>query len=426
MISLTMLVLFSVLAAIGMPLAFALGWAGLAGVLLGGFPPEQLAGKMVYALDSFPLMAIPLFMLAGQLMVRGGIMERLIDLADAVVGKVTGGLGLVTIGSAMGLSSVSGSSVADATALGATLGPSLSKSYSKAFGAALVASASNLGPIIPPSIGMIVYAVVAQDVSVGALFVSGIVPGILLGLGTMVLCAIIARRRGYPVSGEAFSIQRIVRELRRSFIVFLMPVLVIGGIVGGVFTATEGAGIAVAYALVIGFFITRRLRLSDLVPCLLNAAIITAIVGALIAFSSQVTYLLTVEMVAPQVAEWLTTLTSNPLMFTFLIMVMLILVGMVMEANAAYLMLVPIIAPVAAIYNIDPVYFGFLVVMNITIGGITPPVGILLIVTSGIWRIKVTEIIREITPFIVLQYGLLFVFMLFPEIILFLPRLVGY
>jgi tripartite ATP-independent transporter DctM subunit len=426
MISLTMLIIFSVLAVLGMPLAFALGWAGLAGVVLGGFPMEQLAGKMVYALDSFPLMAIPLFMLAGQLMVRGGIMERLIQLADAVIGKITGGLGLVTVGTAMGLSAVSGSSVADATALGATLGPSLSKSYSKAFGAALVASASNLGPIIPPSIGMIVYAVVAGDVSVGALFISGIVPGILLGLGTMVLCFIIARRRGYPVSGEEFSGKRILYELRRSLIVFLMPILVIGGIVGGVFTATEGAAIAVAYALLIGFFVTKKLKISDLVPCLLNAGIITAIVGALIAFSSQVTYLLTTEMVAPQVAEWLTTLTSNPLLFTFMVMVLLILIGMVMEANAAYLMLVPIIAPVAAMYNIDPVYFGFLVVMNITIGGITPPVGILLIVTSGIWRIKVTEIIREITPFILLQYGLLFVFMLFPEVVLFLPRLVGY
>ncbi len=426
MISLTMLGIFSVLSVLGMPLAFALGWAGLAGVVLGGFPMEQLAGKMVYALDSFPLMAIPLFMLAGQLMVRGGIMERLIQLADAVVGKITGGLGLVTIGAAMGLSSVSGSSVADATALGATLGPSLGKSYSKAFGAALVASASNLGPIIPPSIGMIVYAVVAGDVSVGALFVSGIVPGILLGLGTMVMCYFIARRRGYPVRGEEFSGKRILYELRRSLIVFLMPILVIGGIVGGVFTATEGAAIAVAYALLIGFVITKKLKVSDLVPCLLNAGIITAIVGALIAFSSQVTYLLTTEMVAPQVAEWLTTLTSDPLIFTFMVMVLLILIGMVMEANAAYLMLVPIIAPVAAMYNIDPIYFGFLFVMNITIGGITPPVGILLIVTSGIWRIKVTEIIREVTPFIFLQYGLLFIFMLFPEIILFLPRLVGY
>lgn len=426
MISLTILGVFSLLAVLGMPLAYALGWAGFAGVLMGGFPLEQMAGKMVYALDSFPLMAIPLFMLAGQLMVRGGIMERLIELSDAVVGRVTGGLGLVTVGSAMGLSSVSGSSVADATALGATLGPSLSKAYSKPFGAALVASSSNLGPILPPSIGMIVYAVAAGDVSVGALFISGIVPGVLLGLGTMTLCWLIARKRGYPVSGSEFSTRRVLRELRRSFIVFLMPVIVVGGIVGGVFTATEGAAIAVLYALIIGFFVTKKLKWSDMGPALLNAGIITAVVGALIAFSSQVTYLLTAEMIAPQVADWLISLTSNPLLFTFFTMLMLVLIGMVMEANAAYLMLVPIIAPVAAMYGIDPIYFGFLVVMNITIGGITPPVGILLIVTSGIWRIKVTDIIKEMTPFILLQFGLLFIFMLFPDIILFLPRLAGY
>ncbi len=426
MTSVWMLVVFGVLAALGMPLAYALGLAGFVGVIVGGFPLEQLAGKMVYALDSFPLMAIPLFMLAGQLMVRGGIMERIIELADAVVGRVRGGLGLVTVGSAMGLSAVSGSSVADATALGATLGPSLSKSYNKAFGAALVSSASNLGPIIPPSIGMIVYAVAAGDVSVGGLFMAGILPGALLALGTAALCWIIARRRNYPVSGHEFSWRRVGRELRRSLIVILMPVIVVGGIVGGVFTATEGAAIAVLYAMFIGFAVTRKLKVSDLWPALLNAGIITAVVGALIAFSSQVTYILTADMVAPQVADWLTTLTDNPLLFTFLVMLMLVGIGMFMEANAAYLMLVPIIAPVAAVYGLDPLYFGFLVVMNITIGGITPPVGVLLIVTSGIWRVRVAEIIREIFPFIVLQFGLLFLFMLFPDIILFLPRLAGY
>lgn len=426
MISLMMFGVFAMLAILGMPLAYALGWAGFIGVLVGGFPLEQLAGKMVYALDSFPFMAIPLFMLAGQLMVRGGIMERLIDLSDAIVGRVTGGLGLVTVGSAMGLSSVSGSSVADATALGATLGPDLSKAYSKPFGAALVAASSNLGPILPPSIGMIVYAVAAGDVSVGALFVSGIVPGIMLGIGTMVLCWLIARRRGYPIRGGEFSMRRVFRELRRSIIVLLMPVLVVGGIVGGVFTATEGAAIAVLYAFIIGSFITKKLKISDLGPALLNAGIVTAVVGALIAFSSQVTYLLTAEMIAPQLAAWLTSLTSDPLLFTFFTMLLLVLIGMFMEANAAYLMLVPIIAPIAAVYGINPIYFGFLFVMNITIGGITPPVGILLIVTSGIWRIRVTEIIREIFPFIYLQFGLLLMFMLFPDIILFLPRLVGY
>jgi len=426
MIFWSMLATFAVFALLGMPLAYALGLAGFCGVLVGGFPPLQLAGKMIYALDSFPLMAIPLFMLAGQLMLRGGIMDRLIDLANAVVGRVPGGLGHVTVASAMGLSSVSGSSVADATALGGTLGPSLTRAYSAPFGAALVASASNLGPILPPSIGMIVYAIAAGQVSIGGLFLSGVLPGILLGLGSMALCTLIARRRGYPATGEPFSIRRVLHELRRSILVFLMPIIVIGGIIAGAFTSTEGAAIAVAYALLIGFFITRKLKLSDLPTALLNAAIVTAIVGALIAFSAQVTYLMTAEMIGVAIGDWLSGITQDPLVFTVMVMLLLVVVGMFMEANAAYLMLVPIIAPIAATYGLDPIYFGFLFVMNITIGGITPPVGVLLIVTSGIWRVKAVEIIREIWPFILLQYGLLFLIMLFPSIVLFLPRLAGF
>lgn len=422
----TIVVVFAIFAILGMPLAFALGLAGMAGIVAGGFPMIQLGGKMVHSIDSFPLMAIPLFMLAGQLMLRGGIMDRLIEFANAVVGRVHGGLGQVTVVAAMGLSSVSGTAVADATALGGTLGPALSKAYGKPFGAALVASASNLGPIIPPSAGMIVYAILAEQVSVGAMFIAGIVPGIFLGLAMMALCSYYSYRRGYPLSGEAFSFRNVLVQTQRSILVFLMPVIVIGGIIGGVFTATEGAAVAVVYALLIGFFITRKLRLSDLPVALLNAGIITAIVGALIAFASQVTYLLTAEMVGVTLGEWLRSLTDNPLMFTFLVMLLLIVVGMFMEANAAYVMLVPIIAPIAVQYGLDPVYFGFLFVMNITLGGITPPVGVLLFVASGIWRIRMTEIIREIWPFIFLQYGVLFMCMLFPQIVLFLPKLIGY
>jgi C4-dicarboxylate transporter DctM subunit len=422
----TIVIVFAVFAILGMPLAFALGLAGMAGIVAGGFPMIQLSGKMVHSIDSFPLMAIPLFMLAGQLMLRGGIMDRLIEFANAVVGRVHGGLGQVTVVAAMGLSSVSGTAVADATALGGTLGPALSKAYGRPFGAALVASASNLGPIIPPSAGMIVYAILAEQVSVGAMFIAGIVPGIFLGLAMMALCSYYSWRRSYPLSGEPFSFRNVLIQTQRSILVFLMPVIVIGGIIGGVFTATEGAAVAVIYALVIGFFITRKLKLSDLPVALLNAGIITAIVGALIAFASQVTYLLTADMVGVLLGDWLKSLTDNPLMFTFLVMLLLIVVGMFMEANAAYVMLVPIIAPIAAQYGIDPVYFGFLFVMNITLGGITPPVGVLLFVASGIWRIKMTEIIREIWPFIFLQYGVLFICMLFPQLVLFLPKLVGY
>ncbi|MEQ8349740.1 MAG: TRAP transporter large permease [Sneathiellaceae bacterium] len=423
---LAMILVFVVFATMGMPLAFALGLAGLAGILVDGFPLIQLSGKMVHSIDSFPLMAIPLFMLAGQLMLRGGIMDRLIDFANAIVGRVRGGLAQGTVVAAMGLSSVSGTAVADATALGGTLGPALSNAYSKGFGAALVAAASNLGPIIPPSAGIIVYAILAGDVSVGAMFMAGILPGIVLGLAMMALCSVIARRRGYPLTGEPFSFRRVLREARRSFIIFLMPVIVIGGIIGGVFTATEGAAVAVVYALFIGFAVTRRLKLSDLPPALLNAGIITAIVGALIAFASQVTYLLTAEMVGIDIADWLQGFTDSAPVFILMVMLILLLVGMFMEANAAYVMLVPIIAPIALLYGIDPVYFGFLFVMNITLGAITPPVGILLFVSSGIWQLKITEVIREIWPFVLVQYAVLLVCVMFPDLVLFLPRLAGF
>jgi tripartite ATP-independent transporter DctM subunit len=410
----------------GMPIAFALGLAGLAGILVGNFPPIQLAGKVVHAIDNFPLVAIPLFMLAGQLMIRGGVMERLVDFANAFVGRVRGGLGHVTVISAMGMSSVSGTAVADATALGGTLGPALSKAYGRPFGAALVASASNLGPIIPPSAGMILYAFLAEDVSIAALFLAGILPGVFLGLATMALCSYFAYRRNFPLSETPFNVQNLMIQTWRSFPVFMMPVVVLGGIIGGVFTATEGAAIAVAYALVLGFFITRKLRLSDIPPALLNSAIVTAIVGALIAFASQVTYLFTSEMVGVAIAEWLQSLTTNPQAFVLLVMVLLLLVGIPIEANASFIMLVPILAPIATQYGIDPVYFGLLFVFNITLGGITPPVGAQLFVVSGIWRVSMMEMLPDLLPFIILQYGVLFICMLFPQIVLFLPKLAGY
>ena len=422
----TMVLVFALFGVLGMPLAFALGLAGLAGILVGDFPPIQLAGKMVNSIDSFPLMAIPLFMLAGQLLLRGGIMDRLIEWANAIVGRVKGGLGHVTVVAAMGLSSVSGTAVADATALGGTLGPALTKAYGKAFGAALVAAASCLGPIIPPSAGMIVYAILAEDVSVGAMFIAGIVPGVLLGFAMMGLCSFYAHRRNYPTTGVPFEWKNVVRETRRSLIVFMMPVIVIGGIIAGAFTATEGAAIAVAYALFIGFFITRKLKLADLPISLLNAGIVSAIVGALIAFASQVTFLLTAEMIGVAIGEWLRSVTESPLMFTFLVQILLLFVGMFMEANAAFVMLVPILTPIATQYGLDPVYFGFLFVMNITLGSVTPPVGVLLFVASGIWRVNILDIIREVWPFIVVQYAVLLLCMLFPTIVLFLPNLFGY
>jgi tripartite ATP-independent transporter DctM subunit len=417
---------FFVLASLGMPLSFALGIASLAGVLAGGAPLIQLPGKLVHSIDSFPLMAIPLFTLGGELMIRAGIMERMFEFANALVGRIRGGLAHVTVVAEMVVSTMTGTAVGDAAALAGMLGPTLTRAYGREFAASVVAAAATLGPIIPPSAGVIVYAVMAGDVSVAALFLAGFLPGIVLGLAMMALCTWFARRRGYPLAGEPFSLRKLWRETRRSFVVLMMPVVVIGGIIVGAFTATEGAAISVVYALVVGFFVTGQLRLADLPRALLNAAVITAVVGALIGFASMVTYLLTAELVPQRITEALQSVTSSSFLFVLLVMLLLVVVGMFLESNAAYIMLVPLLAPVAVTYGLDPVYFGFLFIMNITLGSITPPVGILLFVVSALWELPLARLVANIWPFILITYAGLFLCMLFPPIITFLPKLFGY
>ncbi|TAK80585.1 MAG: TRAP transporter large permease [Betaproteobacteria bacterium] len=421
------LAIFLGLAVLGMPLAFALGSAALAALLFMGIDVNMLPQRMMHSVNSFPLMAIPFFMLAGELMLKAGIMERLVEFANAFIGRVRGGLAHVTLLSGAGLATVSGTAVADASALSATLVPALEKSYGRGFATAIVAAAANLGPIIPPSAAMIVYAYMAgSTVSVGGLFLAGVVPGLLIAGGMMAICSIIAHRRNYPLTGEAISLRNIFFQLKRSLIVFLMPVVVLGGIIGGAFTATEGAAIAVVYALFIGFFITRKLRLSDLPALFVRAAITTAVVGALIAFASAVTFLFTVDLLPQQLAEALRALTDNRLVFNLIVAVMLFVVGMFMESNAAYIMLVPLFHPLAISFGIDPLHFAFLFVLNLVIGMLTPPVGVVLFVVCGITHVKMRELMRHVWPFVALMYGVLIACMLFPPLVTALPHWAGY
>lgn len=288
---------FMVLALMGLPIAFAMGVASLIALLISGVDLSMVPQRMMHSVNSFPLMSIPFFMLAGELMIKAGIIVRLIDLANSVVGRVRGGLAHVTMLSGAGLATVSGTAVSDASALSSILVPSLSKVYDRGFACAIIAAAANLGPIIPPSGAMIVYAFMAgSSVSVGGLFMAGVLPGIIITIGFMALCSWIAVRRGWAVTGEPFQLKRVFHELRRSLIVLVMPVLVIGGIVGGAFTATEGSAIAVVYSLLLGFFVTRTLKLADLPGLIVKAAITSAVVGALIAFASIITYLMTVDL----------------------------------------------------------------------------------------------------------------------------------
>jgi tripartite ATP-independent transporter DctM subunit len=425
--SLIIICVFLVAGVLGMPLAFALGTSAVAGLMWSNVDFNMLPTRMMNSVNAFPLMSIPFFILAGELMLKAGIMERLIDLANAFVGRVRGGLAHVTMLAGLGLSTVSGAAVADASALGSTLIPSLRKSYGIGFSSAVVSAAANLGPIIPPSGAMIVYAFMAgPTVSVGGMFIAGVVPGLILVTMMMIMCSVIATRRNYPTTGEPFSLVRGLHELRRSLVILLMPVIVIGGIIGGAFTATEGSAIAVVYALLIGFFVTRRLKLSDLPQAMLRAAITSAVVGAMIAFASAVTYMLTIDLLPFKLSALLRGLTSDPLVFNLLVALALLIVGMFLESNAAYIMLVPLLHPIALQFGLDPLHFGFLFVFNLVIGMLTPPVGVVLFVVCGIAGIKLGELTRHVLPFIVAMYGLLLVCMFYPPLVLTLPRMLGY
>jgi TRAP-type transport system large permease protein len=242
----------------------------------------------------------------------------------------------------------------------------------------------------------------------------------------MVITYVMARWRGYPLTGEPISAGRILRELWRSWTILLMPVVVIGGIVAGAFTATEGAAVAVVYALLVGLLITRKLKVKDLPDCLLNAAVTTAIVGALIAFASAVTFLVTIDLLPARLAAAVRALTSDPLMFNLLIAALLFVVGMFMESNAAYIMLVPLFHPIAVAYGLDPLHFGFLFVFNLVLGMLTPPVGVVLFVVCSIANVTMGQIMRHLWPFVAFGFGLLVLCIYWPPLVIGLPRALGY
>jgi tripartite ATP-independent transporter DctM subunit len=425
--TLIIIILFLLLALLGMPLAFTLGFSSLWALFFGGLDLQILPQRMMHAVDNFPLMAIPLFMLAGEIMVESDIIKRLINFANSLVGRVHGGLAHVAIISGMVLASVTGAAVASASALGSILVPSLNKYYDKGYSSAVIATAANLGPIIPPSNAMIIYALMAgSSVSVGALFMAGVVPGIILTVAMMIMSSFLSKKKGFELTGDPVDFKNVLIKFKESIVILLMPIIVVGGIVGGVFTATEGAAIAVCYSLIIGFFITKKLTLKILPICLFRASLISGVVGALIAFASIVTFVLTIDLIPLKLTTFIQEFTQSPLVFTLLVMILLLVVGMFLESNAAYIMLVPLIAPIAMAYGIDPIYFGFIFVLNLVIGMMTPPVGVLLFVMCGITKISMSEMIKNSIPFIILQYLVLGLCIIFPDIVTFLPKLLGY
>jgi len=418
---------FLVSLALGVPIAFGLGLAATAAVVAWGqVPLWLLPQRMFTGVDSFVFMAIPFFILAGELMCTSGILDRLVKFTDSLVGHIRGGLAHVNIVASMIFAGISGSAVADAAALGALLIPSMQKEYDVDFGSGVCAGASTIGPIIPPSIPMVIYALAAGGVSIAALFLAGVIPGILMGLGMMAIAYGIAKRRGYPVRPRSLSWRVLLVQFWQVLPALLMPVIIVGGILGGIFTATEAAAVAVAYAVLVGFVVTKELKWRDIPPALLKAGVTTSVVFMLIATSNAVSWLLTTQQVPRLIGQFLQHVTSSPAVFLLIVNIFLLIVGCLLDLSAAIIMFVPILAPIALIYGIDPLHFGFVVVLNLVIGLLTPPVGVCLFVVAGIARIPLERLVRAVWPFLLWQIAVLILVTYVPVVCTAIPRFFGY
>lgn len=398
-----LLIGFAVFLAISIPVAVSLGFSSLLAMQVQGTPLILLAQSVFESLDSFSLMAIPFFVLAGNLMQAGGIAQRLVNLANANVGWVRGGLGSVVVLSTMFFSTMSGSSSATTAAIGSTMIPSMEKKgYPRNFAAAITASSGELGAILPPSIPMIVYALSA-NVSVASLFLAGIFPGILIGLSLMLVVWLRARAVGFDqVDTITFQqwLGNVGRALVDALLALLMPVIILGGIYGGFFTTTEAAVVAVLYALVVGVGVYRELAWRDLLDIFGRSAVTSAIILIIVGFASIFAYLLTVNQVPHKLGEFLTSVSDNPYVFLLLVNVALFLIGMIMETLAAIIILAPILAPAALHFGIDPIHFGAIMIVNLAVGMVTPPVGVNLFVACQVANLRLEQLMRPLMLFL--------------------------
>ncbi len=403
---LSMLFLFAVNA----PIAIAIGTASVLGMLIHGeFPLMMVVQRMFGGVDSFHLMAVPLFMFVGVIMEAGGISRRIIDFADSLVGWLPGGLAAVTIVSAMFFAGISGSAAADTAAVGAVLIPAMKNSgYESDFAAAVQAAGGSIGVIIPPSIPMIIFGFLT-GASIGQLFAGGILPGVLIGITLIGLSTYISKRKGYAATTR-FSIGRVWESFKRAFLALGAPVIILGGILFGIFTATESAGVAVMYALFIGMFVYKKIKAKDLVRLFKDGAVTSSIVMFIIATASIFSWIAAIEDIPAGLAGSLLGMTRNPVMLLLIINLILLIAGTFVETTAALILLVPMITAMVSTLGIDMVQLGVIVVTNLAIGMLTPPIGICLIVSGSISGDDLVAVSRRIIPFLfILLIDLLFI-----------------
>lgn len=417
---------------IGVPVAFSMGLASIIAMWQDGTSLQVAIQRIFSSLDSFTLMAIPFFILAGSLMEYSGISQRLVNLANSLVGKITGGLGMVTVLTAMFFASISGSSAATVAAIGSILIPAMVKrGFPKNFSTSVQAVSGELGVIIPPSIPLIIFALSAgMSISIGDLFMAGVVPGLLIAFSLMVTIFIISKVKGYGVDvvltdeeKELMTAKGRLKALKEASLPLLMPVIILGGIYGGIFTPTEAASAAVGYAFILGMFVYRTVSIKNIMEVLKNSVLSTSIIMFIIGNAGLFGWVLTSQRVPYMVAEWFVSVSESPIIFLLLVNLILLMVGMFLETGAAIVIMAPILAPVAVMFGIDPVHFGIIMIVNLAVGMLTPPIGVNLFVACQIAGLRIEHILKPLIPFyLVLLLNIVLITYL-PQISLWLPNI---
>ena len=420
--------IFIFLMAAGMPVVFAL----LVGPGLSlAFEGDQvffkaLLSRLYSGMDSFPLMALPFFILAGQLMNSGGITRSIVDFSQSMIGHVRGGLAQVNILSSVLFAGLSGSAVADTSALGKIFIPAMEKNgYSRSFAAAVTAASSVIGPIIPPSGIMILYAFI-MNVSVAGLFAAGLVPGLMVSVGLMSVTSFISKKRDYPVAGRKATWRERGHALRRTALALLTPVILLGGILTGIFTPTEAAAVAAFYALFVTMFLTRTLRVKELPSIFIESAVQSGVILLLVGASVVFAWIITVSGLAGMVANGMMQTSDNVYVLLFLANLFLFIVGMFLDAGPAVLILGPVLGPLFVAMGVDPIHFAVVMCVNVTVGLATPPMGLVLFVAASVSKERVEAIARQMLPFLAVEVTVIFLITYFPALSMTLPRLLGF
>lgn len=417
-------IIFFILLLLGVPIAFSMGLGSVIAIFSGGAINPVLVGhKLFSGVDSFSLMAIPFFMLSGELMESGGISKRIVDFAQSLVGHITGGLGLVDVLTSTIFAGISGSAAADTAAVGSMMiGPMKKRGYPAGLAAVIQASAGSLGPIIPPSLTMIIYCSLTNT-SISEVFMAGIIPGVLIGLSLMFITYLYAKK--YKIRSEKrASLKEVLHALKKASLALIMPLIIIGGIVGGVFTATEAGAVACVYAFVVGWLVYKGFKLKDIPRIVLNAASMTGMSLLIVAAASIFSWLVAYAHLPQMVISSLTSITKSPQVIMILLVLFLLFVGMFIETLSATIIVAPILFPVIAQYGINPIQFALVMIVVLVYAGVTPPVGGVLFITMGISKCKLKDTLPYLLPYLgaVLAVVLLCIFI--PQISTALPGLI--